>query len=155
RSSLVWKSAGMADAGMDLPESAGGETQHRAEIKGLSPEKNYDFFILSHLPTSEVHEFGPVKVQLFVTAVNECLEELERAHISRTVREVLWELRHKKPDQRRIAELLGVKLDAIRVALGLIKPISREFFSSREVFADAKVKIYETLKTIEHLERLA
>src|SRR5207249_2676069 len=81
--------------------------------------------------------------------------ELERVNVRKRIMDILWELGDEHPSAARIRQMLGPGLDPLREPLGALKAVSREFFTSRGVYLDAKAKIYESLKEVEHLERLA
>ena len=153
RSSVVWRSVATPAAGLDLVESPG--TTHATRITGLDPNQDYELTLVSQLEDGRTLEFGPIAVRSLRSSVREFLAEFDRSHFEKRVFDVLWQMRQRRPDQARVRELLGASLDPLRRPLGLVKPISDEFFTSPEVLLASKVKIYHALKMIEHLERVA
>lgn len=152
-SSVVCATPGLSPVQRDVAETA--SLAHQAEVDGLTADRDYDVTILSRTEAGEISTSPPYRIKLFTTAANEALEQIQAAEVPRRTLAALWEYRHRNPDRARMQQLLRQGLDPVRPPLALVRAVSREFFSSPEVFVESKQKLYASLKMIEHLERVA
>ncbi|MBI4859138.1 MAG: fibronectin type III domain-containing protein [Candidatus Riflebacteria bacterium] len=153
RSSILWGAPLQETEQMDVVETP--TTTHVAEITGLSPDRSYTIRIVSHLESGEVETSWPISHDSLRARIDRVVREFDRLQVQQRILDILSRLRREKVAGAGLERLLGPHLKSLRLAVGTIKPISREFFSSPDVFLAAKVQVYETLKSVEHLDRLA